>query len=89
MTLEEAIDHAETVANATCNECAAEHRQLAVWLKELRDLRAGLMQVRVPCPVMGCGGQLSVVFNEQGYFLKCNHYDYCIPIATNAPAEDA
>lgn len=40
MTLEQAIAHAEDVAaNATCADCAAEHRQLATWLKELRARR--------------------------------------------------
>ena len=54
MTLEEAIKHAEEVANANerlCEtvhpamqlsdygKCAEEHRQLAEWLKELKQLR--------------------------------------------------
>ena len=40
MTLEEAIEHAETRSNelADC-KCAKEHRQLAEWLKELKYLR--------------------------------------------------
>ena len=53
MTLEEAIRHAEEVAESCqlkaydierndykdLEECAAEHRQLAEWLKELREFR--------------------------------------------------
>jgi len=44
MTLEEAIMHAEEVACSLetkdkCDKCAAEHRQLAEWLKELKELR--------------------------------------------------
>ena len=42
MTLDEAIIHAEQVAElneAECFECAEEHRQLAKWLKELKELR--------------------------------------------------
>ena len=54
MTLDEAIKHAEEVANANerlCEtvhpamqlsdygKCAEEHRQLAEWLKELKQLR--------------------------------------------------
>lgn len=55
MTLDEAILHAEEVAEenqsivdgcdyfgenmAKCEKCAAEHRQLAEWLKELKQLR--------------------------------------------------
>lgn len=44
MTLDEAILHAEDVADTPCftdeeARCYAEHRQLAKWLKELRDYR--------------------------------------------------
>ena len=42
MELDEAIRHAEEVAElneAECFECAEEHRQLAEWLKELKALR--------------------------------------------------
>ena len=55
MTLDEAIKHAEEVAEKNdkiadtfeetlknkiaCRECAKEHRQLAEWLKELKSLR--------------------------------------------------
>lgn len=45
MTIEEAINHCEEVAagqteQGKCPECAAEHRQLAAWLRELIALRA-------------------------------------------------
>ena len=40
MTLEDAIIHAEEVANtAECEKCAQEHVQLAKWLKELKFWR--------------------------------------------------
>ena len=43
MTLDEAIKHCEEVAEEQeekeCLECAAEHRQLAEWLKELKAYR--------------------------------------------------
>lgn len=53
MTIDEAISHAEEVAERyermedsqddklkeECLQCAADHRQLAEWLKELKDLR--------------------------------------------------
>lgn len=42
MTLDEAIKHAEEVANdmeLCCKECAEDHRQLAGWLKELKQYR--------------------------------------------------
>lgn len=44
MTLDEAIEHANQVADsykdtAPACKCAREHRQLAEWLRELRQLR--------------------------------------------------
>lgn len=44
MTLDEAIIHAEEIADRCAvtdgdSLCEAEHRQLAEWLKELRDRR--------------------------------------------------
>ena len=44
MTLEEAIKHCEDVADTPCftdeeARCYSEHRQLAEWLKELKQLR--------------------------------------------------
>lgn len=39
MTLDEAIKHAEEVANSQCSECGEEHQQLAEWLKELKAYR--------------------------------------------------
>ena len=38
MTLEEAIEHCEEKAQG-CDACAQEHRQLAMWLKELLERR--------------------------------------------------
>jgi len=38
MTLDEAIKHAEDKAQGD-TDCAGEHRQLAVWLCQLRDAR--------------------------------------------------
>lgn len=39
MTLDEAIKHCEEVADSKCDECGAEHRQLAEWLKELKRMK--------------------------------------------------
>lgn len=39
MTLDEAIKHAQWVADTNCDQCAEDHRQLAEWLKELKELR--------------------------------------------------
>lgn len=40
MTLDEAIAHAEDVADRCDTSCGREHRQLADWLKELRDVKS-------------------------------------------------
>lgn len=40
MTLDEAIVHAKEKA-ACGDECGADHAQLAAWLEELKELRAG------------------------------------------------
>lgn len=40
MTLDEAIKHAEEVSETCVNrDCGLEHKQLAGWLKELKELR--------------------------------------------------
>lgn len=51
MTIDEAIKHAEEVADYDCyNEkqlkCAEEHRQLAEWLKELKENEGVLDKIR-------------------------------------------
>ena len=38
MTLNEAIQHAEEKSK-DCDKCSEEHKQLATWLKELRDFK--------------------------------------------------
>ena len=40
LTIEEAIEHAEDIAvSAIGCECREEHRQLAIWLRELQERR--------------------------------------------------
>ena len=39
MTLDEAIEHAQEIADKSCDQCAEDHRQLTEWLKELKKLR--------------------------------------------------
>lgn len=39
MSLNEAIEHCDDVANRKCDSCGAEHKQLGEWLKELREYR--------------------------------------------------
>ena len=48
MTLEEAIKHCEDVAEDRCGcgeDCVEEHRQLAKWLKELKERRKTAMSI--------------------------------------------
>ena len=47
MTIDEAIAHAEEVATTTkCKECAEEHRQLAEWLKELKEKKQAIEDIK-------------------------------------------
>lgn len=39
MTLDEAIKHCEEVASCKNDDCGAEHKQLAEWLKKLKEYR--------------------------------------------------
>jgi len=39
MTLDEAIEHCEEVAKSSCSACGEDHKQLAEWLKELKQRR--------------------------------------------------
>lgn len=39
MTLDEAIQHAQEIANKGCDQCAKDHQQLAEWLTELKNRR--------------------------------------------------
>lgn len=54
MSLDEAIKHAEEVADTPCftdeeAKCYSEHRQLAEWLKELKELRRKYARLRREC----------------------------------------
>lgn len=49
MTLEEAIVHAEEKAKSECGKCASEHRQLADWLKKLKNYEKKMEETE------GCG----------------------------------
>ncbi len=69
MTIDDAISHAEEVANASDTPCARQHRQLADWLKELRDVKsrnvgnaAAMREALLRCDAIA---QLPEVRNEQ------------------------
>lgn len=75
MTLNEAILHCEEVANdktGCAEDCANEHRQLAEWLKELKERRENdrwiLVSERLPEV-----GQAVIVTTKDGFrgFRKC------------------
>lgn len=46
MTLDEAIEHAEEKACGS-SECAKDHKQLAEWLKELKERREAAHELRL------------------------------------------
>ena len=48
LTLDEAIRHAEEKACGNTG-CAEEHRQLAEWLKELKELRVQMSMIYTSC----------------------------------------
>jgi hypothetical protein len=53
MTLDEAIQHAEE-QGVDGNACAADHRQLAEWLRELKQFKLGVPML-IWCPM--CKGR--------------------------------
>ena len=119
MTIDEAIKHAEEVADlceyeaskydmsdsyeshVSCQEgkCAEEHRQLAEWLKELKELKRLKEQEPkwIPCSEMlpeESGYYLVTVLVEDCYFLEvCSRWfahpnDYDITIGEWRECED-
>ena len=65
MTLDEAIRYALEVAETNdCEECRAEHRQLAEWLEELkmyRAIAAGTPKTFYDCFLIQKAGQASII----------------------------
>lgn len=54
MSLDDAIKHCEEVADTPCftdeeAKCYSEHKQLAEWLKELKELRGKYARLRREC----------------------------------------
>jgi hypothetical protein len=85
MTIDEAIKHCEEVAerlegkdgyaytDSTCDECAKEHRQLAEWLRELRELRRNRIgRVSVGCAT--CIHMKTDDYTKRPCDICCNHY---------------
>jgi hypothetical protein len=46
MDIDDAIAHAEAISICNKNKCGENHRQLAQWLRELKDLREVARQTR-------------------------------------------
>jgi len=84
MTIDEAIKHAEEVAEEQvkrCEKCAEQHRQLEEWLKELKQLREQTRWIPVTedTPPKGticlwCNKQRSVFASEITYRNERNSY---------------
>ena len=65
MTLEEAISHAEEKAKG-CSACANNHKQLAEWLKKLKNVQNFL-----PRPVIfDKNGKLTKYYSDMDWYLK-------------------
>lgn len=54
--LDEAIKHAEEVADNKCDKCGQEHRQLAEWLKELKAYKE-----QEPCDIMSIDSMVQTI----------------------------
>ena len=76
MTIEEAIKHCEEVAES-CergnpkkrgkSECAKEHRQLAEWLKELKELRKNKIGIYGRADAIGVGCANCIYLKTEDY----------------------
>lgn len=89
MTIEEAIAHAQETADTRsdlCDECRDEHRQLADWLTELKQLREETAELkrllklavedfeRFRCLM---SSDINEEFCETALEYHCNPYDLC------------
>ncbi len=82
MNIDEAITHAEIVANTTpCKACADEHRQLAKWLKELKNQRQGEERLK-QCPF--CGSD-EVAIEKTGFKYDPLYYVHCLDCDAAGP----
>lgn len=83
MTLKKAIQHCEEIADeftkqGACAECAAEHRQLAEWLRELNAQRNGMHWINIEQPYpryecSNCGYHFTAVkcFSSEELYKFC------------------
>lgn len=57
MTLDEAIEHCQNKCESLCGQCAEDREQLAIWLKEYKELKAKVESVYNDdceyCPICG------------------------------------
>lgn len=64
MTIDEAIEHAEWCVENSCGECADDHRQLAEWLRELKELRQQNEKLKQACQAAWGCAHTYVICNE-------------------------
>ena len=72
MTLDEAIAHAQDVANSGCSECCREHGQLAGWLMELKAYSAHAKQSKLAELLQDAMDALAVLERE-----TVDEYGHC------------
>ena len=82
LTLEEAIAHAEEVADYDCYNddqrvCANEHRQLAKWLKELKSLKENKTGHWIEQDFVSPGASFTVYQCPKCNEISWNQYNYC------------
>ena len=82
LTLEEAIAHAEEVADYDCynddqRACANEHRQLAKWLKELKSLKENKTGHWIEQDFVSPGASFTVYQCPKCNEISWNPYNYC------------
>jgi len=82
LTLEEAIAHAEEVADYDCYndeqmKCANEHKQLAEWLKELKSLKENKIGHWIERDFVSPGAYFTVYQCSKCNEISWNWYNYC------------
>lgn len=92
MNLDDAIKHSLDVANdeQNCLACRTEHKQLALWLQELKDRKEKDKADRLkPCPFCGGEGALCVIEVNQNtpthraYKVRCLDCQCATPLCDN------
>ena len=76
MTLDEAIQHAQEIADKGCDQCAKDHQQLAEWLTELKNRRKEDINIVKPIQLPHNDKRLCSIYNiKDGDILYYNKDD--------------